>query len=436
MSHQSQEVKTDNITASVEFLPGCIVRAEINTTPAAAKAAHTKAVKTISKEISIPGFRKGKAPEKVIEQQFGKHISKEWHDVLLNTSFSELVNTLRLFPFGKEGRGVKKAEIKSASLEKGATIVIEYESYPKIPEVDGSTITLRQTPLRTVTEADVDNAIHQLQLRFAEWTDVTDRPLKDGDFADLHIVDADNPANVISDKLRFEVAEGKMGNWMRKLVIGHNVGDVVEGVSEQEENLKEEFRPTRCKITINSIKEAKLPAIDEELVKKVGISSLEEFRPKVRKSLEIRATNDQKDEQRAQVENFIISNYLFDIPQSLLNEEKKQHLERRVHELSKNETPVENMVEQVKKLEESIEQELQKSYRLYFITQNLADKFKIQVADNEIVQEIFSNYETYSHNLNTEEGFQNARSRAYVDLISRKVLDHLASQAKVEESLT
>lgn len=429
MSQQTQEINTDNIKASVQFLPGCVVHAEINTTPAAAKAAHSKAVRTINKEISIPGFRKGKAPEKLVEQQFGKHITKEWYDLLLNTSFNELVNALRLYPFGSEGKGVKKAEIKSASLENGATILIEYESYPKIPEVDGSAITIHKVPAAEITETDVDHAIHQLQLRFAEWQDVTDRPLKEGDFADLEIVDANDPTNIISDKFRFEVAEGKMGKWMRKLIIGHNPGDVVEGLSEQEENFDADFQPTKCKITIKSIKEAKLPPVDEELVKKVGLQSLEEFRPKVRKSLEIRAENDQKNEVRAQVEEFLINNYLFDIPASLISAERKEHLDRRVQELSKNEVPVEEMVEQVKKIEENIDNELQKSYRLYFLTQHLARKHDIKVADNEIVQEIFGNYEAYSANLNTEKGFESARSKAYVDLLSRKVLDLLASQA-------
>ena len=436
MSHQAQEIKTDNITASVQILPGCLVRADITTSPAAAKAAHSKAIKSINKEISIPGFRKGKAPEKLVEQQFGKHINKEWYDLLLNTSFNELVNKLRLFPFGAEGRGVKKAEVKSASLENGAHLFIEYESYPNIPEIDASTITLRDVKTHEITEADVDNAVHQLQLRFAEWNDVTDRPLKEGDFADLEIVDANDPSNIISDKLRFEVAEGKMGKWMRKLVIGHKVGDVVEGVSEQEETSDVDFRPTQCRITIKSIKEAKLPEVNEELVKKVGLQSLEEFRPKVRKSLEIRAESDRAAELRAQVEESLLKNYPFDIPASLIDAERKEQLEKRVHQLSKNEVPVENMVEQVKKIEESLEQELQKSYRLYFITQNIARKLGVEVADNEIVQEIFGNYEAYSDGLNTEKGFENARSRAYIDLLSRKVLDSLAKQAKIEESLT
>ena len=304
---QPETITLDHQTIQVTRKPGCIIHLDINIDKEAAKAAYTKATKAINKEISIPGFRKGKAPEAVVVQQFGKHIQKEWQDLILNTAFKEFLSKTGLYPFSTDHASIRKAEVKNASLENGAHVVIEYEAKPMIPTIDFSKIALKKVEKEIITSEQVDQTLHQIQLHHAEWQPVTDRVVQEGDFVDLTIDALEEPVRPICKDMRFEVAQGKMGEWMRKLVLGHHLNDVIEGMSEKDDNLDAtvDFKPTLCRITINKIRTATLPPLDDALAVKVGVTTLEELRPRVEDDLNRRAEGIMKDQVRAQVEQIL-----------------------------------------------------------------------------------------------------------------------------------
>src|ERR1700722_163557 len=157
--------------------PGCRVKLEIRVTPEATQAAYAKAIKAVSKEGSIPGFRKGKVPNSVILKQFGKHVTSEWHELLINNAFQEFLEQTQLYPFTRD-KSMKRVEVKSASQEAGAELLIEYEAGPQIPKVAKNQIKITPFPKRLVAEKDVDERLHALQLHYADWSIVADRPIQ------------------------------------------------------------------------------------------------------------------------------------------------------------------------------------------------------------------------------------------------------------------
>src|ERR1700728_4484173 len=137
---QPEEIKTDHLSVIMTRKPGCHVKLEISVDPEATNAAYLKAVKSVNKEISIPGFRKGKAPDHLIIQRFEKYITKEWYDNLVNIAFLEFLEHSKLYPFNQGSKSIKKAEIKNATRENGAHALIEYECQPTVPAINFSDI--------------------------------------------------------------------------------------------------------------------------------------------------------------------------------------------------------------------------------------------------------------------------------------------------------
>ena len=107
--------------------------------------------------------------------------------------------------------------------------------------------------------------------------DVTDRPVQEGDFVQIDIDDIGRitPRNICT-RHSFSIRKGKMGEWMRKLIIGMTPGQTAEAMSEkdeQEEDCKacehwhtrppsrRKFIPTLCRITLHTIKNRKLSRI-------------------------------------------------------------------------------------------------------------------------------------------------------------------------------
>jgi trigger factor len=433
---QPETITLDHQTVHVTRKPGCIVHLDINVDPVAAKAAYTKATKAVSKEVSIPGFRKGKAPESVIIQQFGKHVQREWQDLILNTAFKEFLGKTGLYPFSTDHSSIRRAEVKNASLENGAQVVIEYEAKPVIPPIDPASMVLKAVEREKITAEQVDQTLHQIQLHHAEWHLVTDRPVQDGDFVDLSIEALEEPPRSICKEMRFEVAQGKMGEWMRKLVLGRHVNDVVEGMSEREADLDAavEFKPTLCRITLHKIRTAALPSLDDALAAKVGVSTLEELRPRIEEDLNRRADGAVKDQMRAQVEEILLSRYPFEVPSSLIEKQRKEVLEARVRRMSQQEVPPEQMAAALQSATSEISGELDRAYRLFFIARKVAEEQGIEVYENEVMQEMMRqlmlppDQALIDHSTNPEE----ARSKLYVNVLSQKVLDYLASKATIQ----
>ena len=88
-----------------------------------------------------------------------------------------------------------------------------------------------------MNDEKVSETIRQVQLFFATWKNIEDRPVQEGDFVllDVEDLETDPPTSVFSNT-RFEVTEKSMAQWMRDLVLGKSAGATVEGISVPDES--------------------------------------------------------------------------------------------------------------------------------------------------------------------------------------------------------
>ncbi len=432
MSTASQEFKNDNLSIQTSREPGCRVKFDINVSPLAAEAAYRKAIKNIKKEVSLPGFRKGKAPDAIILQNYDKHIDSEWRDLIVKTAFQEALDLTKIYPLNENS--VKRPNLKSASREEGCELTIEMEVMPEIPQVDPKDMTLTKPKRKDIVQEDVDNAIMDLRLHHAEWADVTDREVQEGDYVDLDVDNIDDPENPLCRDMRFEASKGKMGNWMLKLVLGKQINDVVEGTSEKETaaDADADFKPTNCRITIKSIRTPQLPELNDEFAAKVGLKTIDELKSRVEEDL-----NKQSDELvqtalRTQAEQFLGQNYDFDIPLSLFEGEKKSRLQR-IQQLKQKATPEQIVKLEEKYTDESVSHDVLTSLRLFFLTRKIADDNKIQVSQDEIMQEMMQHlYNPQSGLIDPSMEADEIRSKLYLNILDRKIKDFIVDNANIK----
>lgn len=426
------EIKNENVTVDVTREPGSKVKFKISVSPKATQAAYSKAIKNINKEVSLPGFRKGKAPEALIVQNFGSHVNEEWNNVLLNTAFQEAVTLSKIYPLSE--KSVNKPQVKSLSRESGAQIEVDFEAVPEVPSINLNAIKIHHLTPKAVSQEDIEDRIHDLLVNNAEWENVEDRGVTEGDYVELTIDSLDNPGHKICENQRFLVQEGKIGQWMHKLLIGKNVNAVMEATSEQDpckacedpthEPHEHNFKPTRCQITLNAIKKAKLPQVDDDFAKKLGAENAIQFRERVEATLKRDAEEDAKDKMRRQVEKQLIEDYPFEVPQSLIKAQLQNVVKHHAAET--------NDQTKRKELEEKVRKELTEVYRLYFICEKIAQEHNIEVSQDEIMQEFM----VQAYMTRPEDSFLDAnmdpkeiRSRIHSHVLSKKVKDYLVSHA-------
>lgn len=430
VSNNRSEVSNEHVKISILKEDGCSVKLDVHVNPIATQQAYQEAIRTIAKEVSLPGFRKGKVPPAMVLQNFQPHVEKEWKDILLNRALREFVALTKIVPFNKES--VHKAQVKNVSLEEGADLHLDFESAPEIPEVDPKALQMTPIKKREITQGEIDQAIARVRTHYAEWNPVTDRAIQLGDSVVVDACSATNPDHTYYKDTSFTVDDENMSLWFKQAILGHHAGDEIEADAEDQEP------PARVKITIKEVKSPVLPELDDEFAKKAGAQSLEDMQQKIRQQLEKNAEEEVKFAMREQVTSLLLEKYPFIIPGSVLRQELKRHITIRAQELKDQGMSFADANKKVEEMKEEIEKECENSLRLLFLENELIHKFKIQVTDEEVVRELFAQMYKYSGNLNQARDLLNSpemHSRIRHLLMTQKIKDFLVEQAeKVETS--
>lgn len=441
MSAQGNEYKNDNLHVLISREPGSKIKLQITVSPTATQAAYKKALKNINKEITLPGFRKGKAPDNYVLQKYQKQVEQEWRDILINTAFSEAIDLIKIYPIGKNS--VEAPQMKEASVDNGANLTIVYETEPEIPEIKFDELTIKKVEKAPVTPERIQEVLTQIQLSNAQWEDIADKPIEEGDFVDLDIDNLDEGTEICRSS-RFAVQKGKMGTWLVNLILGKNVNDVVEGISEldhahaescndptHDHSHDDEFVPTRCRVTIKGHQKAIVPPVDDALAAKVGAPNVEELNSRIVQSLEKSAETVAKETQRRQIEDELIRKYPFDIPQSLMKEDKKNRIEHVIGHINPTGMTQEDYEKRIQEVKAKVSYDLDNAYRLFFIANKIAKDNHLDVSQEEIMQEFMKQMmdqdaSIINKNMEPEE----IRSRLYSYLITQKAKDLLIEKAR------
>jgi trigger factor len=378
---------SDNLSVAVTKNPHCQIKFDIKVKPKAIEAAYHKALKNINKEVTIPGFRKGRAPEPMIIERYQSSIQKEFVDIALQTAFNEAIQLTHLHPL-KDGK-VKRPIVHECSREQGAHFTIEFETRPVIPTVKIEDLQISKIKPASITDQERQNALQNLLLQFATYDPIEDRPVQEDDFINVNLVILEDQPREVVHNQRTQVNATGLPAWLCQKVIGLRTGESAEGMTEQDPNLIEpdpNFKPLPFRVTVNAIWQGHLPAVDEELAKRVGLQSVEELYKKIDERLEQEV---QEEAYRAEInalEGQLVEKYPIDLPQSYIDANKEarltdylQHLEKQKRNYSQ---------EDYKQIEKSIEQSTIFHLQLFFLLRKIASDYNITIDNQDVSQEL------------------------------------------------
>ncbi|MGM0439833.1 MAG: trigger factor [Chlamydiota bacterium] len=439
VSEKEQNFEGQQIKVAMTQKPGCQVMVEVEVSPEATKAAHSKAIKKINKEVSLPGFRKGKAPERLIVSNYGKYIDQEWRELVLSSSFHDAMSLTKVYPLGE--RSIKKSQIEDLSLEDGAKVTFEYESEPQIPELNFEEMKMEPAKPAEVTEEDVEQRLLELKERHTTWKSIEeDRPAEENDSVELDIFSIDEePAKELCKDTRFKVSEDEMGGWLRKLVIGMKKGDAVEGVSEldesADESVRENFKPTQCKVVLKGIVEEEKIELDDEFAKKMKLQDMDELRQKIREQLEEEAKKKALEDNRKKVQEIILDNVHYDVPASMLENERKARIRERIKQLKDAGESDEDIAAKESQIESEVAVESDKALRMFFLTRHLSGKYDLKVSDEELKMAVMR-YQIYNQMMQVsedDEELKEVQSQMHMNLLIEKVEDFVIAKISVAD---
>ena len=297
-----------------------MVKLVIESTAEEFEAGLNKAYNKDKNKISIPGFRKGKAPRKMIEQMYGAEVFYEdAANAIIPEAYATAAEESKL-------EIVSQPKISVVQLEKGKPFIFAAEVAVK-PEVELGTykgVEVEKADTE-VTDADVEEELKKVQEQNSRTVTVEDRAVKDGD---MTVIDFEG----FVDGVAFEGGKGEnypltigshsfIDNFEEQL-IGMNIGEEKEiNVTFPEEYHAENLagKDAVFKVKVKEIKKRELPELDDDFASEVSeFDTMDEFRADVRKKLEEAAENKAKVETENAVIDKVIENAEFDLPDAMV----------------------------------------------------------------------------------------------------------------------
>ncbi len=245
------------------------------------------------KNISVPGFRKGKVSRKMCERTFGENV---FHEQAINLALNmEMYNLL--VESGLDIVDQPKVELISIDKEEGVTLKIACVTKPVINIADYKGITAPKT-VNAVTDEDVDAQLKNMQQRNARVVPVEDRAAAMGDEVRLNFEGFFGEEAFEGGKgedFQLKLGSGQFIPGFEEQVAGHNVGenfDVVVTFPENYQMTDYAGKEATFKCSINAITCEELPELDDEFVKDASdFETVDELKSDIRKRLEESAEN-------------------------------------------------------------------------------------------------------------------------------------------------
>ncbi len=354
------------------------------------------------KHININGFRKGKAPRKMIEQLYGDNVFfEDAVNLLVNTDVAPIVEETDY-----ELIASPDIEVTSVNKNDGVNFKVTITTKPEVEISDYKGIEIEKT-VKAITDEDVNNQIEALRERNGRLVTVEDRAAENGDIA---VIDFEG----FKDGVAFD--GGKDTNY--ELALGSNT--FIPGFEEQIVGKKtgEEFtinvtfpenyqmeeiagQPCEFKIKLNEIKAKELPELDDEFVKDATeFDTLDELKADIKAKLEERASKNAEIEADNKLYEALIDKMTADIPEVMYEskiDEMVRDFEMRLSQQGLNmEMYLTYTNMDMAAFRKTFEDQAQKQVKVRLALEKIAELENVEISDEKVDEEINKMAEQYN----------------------------------------
>ncbi len=314
------------MSLQVEKLEGNMAKLTIEASAEDFEKAVEKAYQRSKSKVSVPGFRKGKVPRKIIEQMYGKEIFYEdAANIAIPSAYAAAVDECT-------EEIVSQPAIEIVQLEAGKPFIFTAEvalkpdvTLGKYKEVEVDKIDI------SVTEEEIDTAIDKERERNARTISVDDRAVQDGDMIVLDyegFVDGETFEGGKDENYPLTIGSNTFIPGFEEQLIGAEIDKKVDvNVTFPEDYHAAELagKSALFQCTVREIKEKELPDLDDEFASEVSeFDTLAEYREDVKKNLTLKKEEEAKIEKEGRVVDAIIADAQMDIPEAMLMTQQRQ----------------------------------------------------------------------------------------------------------------
>lgn len=366
------------------------VEVDADTVDAAIKSAYNKQ----KNKIAIPGFRKGKVPQVMIEKMYGPDVFYEDAvNIMLDTQYAAVVDQSGVDI-------VSRPTIEVTQIEKGQPFIFTAE-VAKRPEVtlgkyNGVTVTKIDT---SVKDEEIDAEIEQQRENNARTVTVTDRAVQEGDTA---VIDYEGFVDGVAfeggkgENHALEIGSHTFIDTFEEQLVGKNTGDEVEvhvTFPEQYQAAELAGKPATFQVKIHEIRAKELPELNDEFVQDVSeFDTMAEYREDTKKKLQERKENAAKGTKEDEAIQKIIDKSKMEIPDAMIDMQAENIIDEFAQRIAMQGMSFEQYMQYtgmtIDKLEEQVRPEALQRIQSSLVLEQIAQEENLVASDEELEAEI------------------------------------------------
>ncbi|HBS60180.1 MAG TPA: trigger factor [Firmicutes bacterium] len=367
---------------------------EIEVDAAEVNKAFDRAFQKLAQKVNVPGFRKGKAPRKVLETRLGKEaVAQEAMDFVLPETYGAALQEVNLVPVDRPKLDLSELE-ENKSFSYKATVIGKPEV--KLGEYKGIKV---EKPVHAITDEMILEELAGLQQRHAKVVVMEGAALNNGDFAILDFegfIDGEAFKGGKAESYPLEIGSGSFIPGFEEQLIGAKAGEqrIVKTPFPADYFVPDlAGKEAEFHVTVKDVKRKELPALDDDFAKEASeFATVEELKADVKNKLEEKAAARAEREYNDSVMQKVAENAEVDIPEVMAEQRASKMLNDFTMNLRQRGLSLENYLEHanitVAQMKERYMETAKVEVKRDLVLEAIAKAENIEVAETDIQAEI------------------------------------------------
>ena len=349
-----------------------------------------KQYETLRKDAQVPGFRKGRAPRRLLENRFGKEATEQIKLQIIAEASEQAVKDNELDILGDPNIDHEKIELPESGPLK-FEFEVEVKPQFELPELEGIKV---EKAKMEVEDDQIDREVEQLAKYSGMWAPREDGGAKEGDqvTADVLLkIEGVEEEEKLDNTEIYVRKNGFVGaipvEDLEKVLADVKSGDKKEtAVKVGDTYYKEEYRGKKVeiKISVKEVKWLKPAEINEDFLQRFGVETQEQLRDNIREHLESRLEQQSIAQMTEQIYKYLLEKIDFELPTSIVADQSNMILQWQFNGLLNKGLKEDELKEEIEKLQASSEEQAKEQLKQFFIMDKIAGKYEIEVSDEEV----------------------------------------------------
>ncbi len=353
------------------------------------KAALDEQYSDLRKDAVVPGFRRGRAPLRLLEKRYGKDVGQQVKLKLLVDASEAALKDNDIDVLVDPDIDYESVELpESGPLKFDFDVKVRPDF--KLPKLEG--IEVKKT-VTDVTDAQVDEEIQAMQKRVGIWTpkdgpvEADDQIVADAILKVEGVEEDEKHANIEIFAREKGFVAGVAVEGLDKLLAGAKSGDTKKTtVDVPKTYFNEQYRGKKVdvEITVKDVKQLEPAPIDEAFLGRMGLEDEDSLREMLGDSMRQQAENKVRTEMAQQIHKYLLDNIKLELPEDVVADQSRQILQRQYTNMLMQGLEREQIDSQMAQLQASSEEQAIEQLKLFFIMDKIADKLDIKTTEEEI----------------------------------------------------